>query len=299
MLSCLSLLLLLSAVLMPACLPTWLPRSNNNNNKTTTTQPQFYTADQYAKRLVGNAYSVPVLDIILRPLQKMFASKRYEGYTYAFEWKESGPEINDYDDADADNADADDGDDDDSSSTTSRVLVSSSADDNDHDHDHEEARLLVLSSSVPLAAVAAVASSSSSMPASHPQPPDEDEQQQQQYDDDDDDDQKPSAISFCIHSRKEQVRSPKREDNNKDGEEEDQNQKAPAHDNDVDDEKESPAGPASQNILSAFFLSGGEKSDVPDIPCQQEEEGSGQPLSLGKKANAIAGESEITPPNPN
>jgi hypothetical protein len=62
-----------------------------------TPQPQFYTADQYAKRLVGNAYSIPVVDIILRKLQGMFASKRYEGYTYAFEWKESGPEINNED----------------------------------------------------------------------------------------------------------------------------------------------------------------------------------------------------------
>ena len=61
-------------------------------------QPQFYNADQYAKRLVGNAYSIPVVDIILRRLQGMFASKRYTGYTYAFEWKDSGPEIHDDDD---------------------------------------------------------------------------------------------------------------------------------------------------------------------------------------------------------
>ena len=158
-------------------------------------QPQFYNADQYAKRLVGNAYSIPVVDIILRRLQGMFASKRYEGYTYAFEWKDSGPEIHEDDD------------------------------------DDDEAQLFSSPTTV------------ASMP-SHPQP-DQEEQQQQH----DEENQKPSA-NVCV-ARKEM--RPKREDDD---------QKPPAHDDGVNDEKESPS--ASQKYLPA--VSGREISEECNFP---------------------------------
>jgi hypothetical protein len=167
----------------------------------TTPQPQFYNADAYAKRLVGNAYSIPVVDIILRRLQGMFASKRYEGYTYAFEWKDSGPEIND---------------------------------DESGVSDEDDAQLFP----APMAVA--------SMP-SHPQP-DQDEQH-------DEENQKPSA-NFCV-PRKE-VR-PKREDDD---------QKPPAHDDGVNDEKESPTARVQlkSQMNPPAALSGREISEECSLP---------------------------------
>jgi hypothetical protein len=164
--------------------------------------------------LVGNAFSIPVMDIILRRLQGMFASKRYEGYTYAFEWKESGPAINDDD---------------------SRVS------------DDDEAQLFPAPSAV------------ASMP-SHPQPA-EDAQHEEE-------DQKPSAISRV--PRKE-VR-PKRED---------EDQKPPAHDDNVDDEKESPTTKVPmKSQKNPPALSGRQISDAHRIPYQEDEDCSlpGKPI---------------------
>ena len=42
--------------------------------------------DGYAKHLIGNAFSVPVVSIFLRPLKKIFGSTIYEGYDYQYEW---------------------------------------------------------------------------------------------------------------------------------------------------------------------------------------------------------------------
>jgi hypothetical protein len=192
---------------------------------TATPQPQFYNADEYAKRLVGNAYSIPSVDIILRRLQRMFASKRYEGYTYSFEWKDSGPDISDDD---------------------SRVS----------DDDEELFPALLAVASMP----------------SHSQP-DEDEQH-------DDGKQRPSAISSVPRK---QAR-PKRED---------QNQKSPAHDDDVD-EKELPTArvPMSSHNDSPA-LSGQEISDAHKIAYKKDEE-----CSLPEKPIVTEGcESEIPGPD--
>jgi hypothetical protein len=42
--------------------------------------------EDYAKRLVGNAFSVPVVQDLLRPLQTLFVSRKYAGYDYEFPW---------------------------------------------------------------------------------------------------------------------------------------------------------------------------------------------------------------------
>ena len=50
-----------------------------------------YTEDQYAKRLVGNAFSVPALEMLLKPLQKMFTSASYgPHFNYNYEWEKKG-----------------------------------------------------------------------------------------------------------------------------------------------------------------------------------------------------------------
>ena len=49
----------------------------------------FFDASEYAKRLVGNAYSVPVMEYLLKPLQQLFATHEYPPYQYAYEWNVS------------------------------------------------------------------------------------------------------------------------------------------------------------------------------------------------------------------
>jgi len=48
----------------------------------------FFNASQYAKRLVGNAYSVATVEHILRPLRDIFACREYRNYIYDFPWSE-------------------------------------------------------------------------------------------------------------------------------------------------------------------------------------------------------------------
>jgi hypothetical protein len=43
--------------------------------------------EQYAKHLIGNAFSVPVIDFLLRSLQCKFANKKYINYDYQFAWQ--------------------------------------------------------------------------------------------------------------------------------------------------------------------------------------------------------------------
>jgi hypothetical protein len=38
--------------------------------------------------LIGNAFSVPVVAIFLRPLKDLFSTREYSGYTYEFPWME-------------------------------------------------------------------------------------------------------------------------------------------------------------------------------------------------------------------
>ena len=51
-----------------------------------------YTQDEYAKRLVGNAFSIPVLEELLKPLQRIFANDGSYGpkYKYTYEWEKKG-----------------------------------------------------------------------------------------------------------------------------------------------------------------------------------------------------------------
>jgi hypothetical protein len=51
-------------------------------------QPSYFAEDGYAKHLIGNAFSVPVVAIFLRPLKDLFGVREYTGYTYEFPWME-------------------------------------------------------------------------------------------------------------------------------------------------------------------------------------------------------------------
>ena len=53
-------------------------------------QPSFYTEEQYCKHLVGNGWSIPVVDHILAQLRDLFADdilSPYTKYTYTHPWE--------------------------------------------------------------------------------------------------------------------------------------------------------------------------------------------------------------------
>ena len=47
----------------------------------------FFDQEQYGKRLIGNAFSVPVIEIILRELKTKFPARKYDDYTYQYVWQ--------------------------------------------------------------------------------------------------------------------------------------------------------------------------------------------------------------------
>jgi hypothetical protein len=47
----------------------------------------FFDKDGYSKHLIGNAYSVVVVEMLVQPLTSLFATKEYNGYDYAHPWK--------------------------------------------------------------------------------------------------------------------------------------------------------------------------------------------------------------------
>jgi hypothetical protein len=47
----------------------------------------YYHDHEYAKRLIGNAFSIPVIDIFMASLKTKFDTRRYEGFNYDFVWK--------------------------------------------------------------------------------------------------------------------------------------------------------------------------------------------------------------------
>lgn len=49
----------------------------------------FFEQEQYGKRLIGNAFSVPVVEILLRQLQTKFSKREYKDYTYNYVWRTS------------------------------------------------------------------------------------------------------------------------------------------------------------------------------------------------------------------
>lgn len=46
-----------------------------------------YDSDGYCKRLLGNSYSIPVVEHILRPLCGLFEQKKYSNADYCFAWQ--------------------------------------------------------------------------------------------------------------------------------------------------------------------------------------------------------------------
>ena len=51
------------------------------------TVDDFFNAEQYGKRLLGNAFSVPVVEVLLRQLQTKFSKREYKDFTYNYVWR--------------------------------------------------------------------------------------------------------------------------------------------------------------------------------------------------------------------
>lgn len=49
--------------------------------------PVFLTHEEYAKRLIGNVFSIPVVERLLEPLQSYFARESYDDYNYKYAWQ--------------------------------------------------------------------------------------------------------------------------------------------------------------------------------------------------------------------
>ena len=47
----------------------------------------YFDCDGYCKRLLGNAYSIPVVEHLLRPLRDLFCHKTYPNADYQFQWE--------------------------------------------------------------------------------------------------------------------------------------------------------------------------------------------------------------------
>jgi len=67
-------------------------RSSNGTPKARLSPPQstakksYFDRDGYAKRLLGNAYSVVVAELLLHPLSTLYPSRRYPRFEYTFPW---------------------------------------------------------------------------------------------------------------------------------------------------------------------------------------------------------------------
>jgi hypothetical protein len=46
-----------------------------------------YTMEKYAKRLIGNAYSIPVLEELLKPLCEVYDKATYVECNYPYAWE--------------------------------------------------------------------------------------------------------------------------------------------------------------------------------------------------------------------
>ena len=58
--------------------------------KSRTGKPLYYfDREEYAKRLIGNSYSIPAVEHLLRPLQDIFHRKDYSEANYRFQWVQS------------------------------------------------------------------------------------------------------------------------------------------------------------------------------------------------------------------
>ena len=46
----------------------------------------FLNCEKYSKRLLGNAWSIPVIEELLKPLKEICVERVYNGYDYNFPW---------------------------------------------------------------------------------------------------------------------------------------------------------------------------------------------------------------------
>jgi len=46
-----------------------------------------FNSEGYCKRLLGNSYSIPVVEHLLRPLKELFLEKHYDDASYQFSWQ--------------------------------------------------------------------------------------------------------------------------------------------------------------------------------------------------------------------
>jgi hypothetical protein len=49
-------------------------------------QDDFFNAEEYSKRLLGNSISIPIVEHLLQNLQPLFESTEYDGYDYHYKW---------------------------------------------------------------------------------------------------------------------------------------------------------------------------------------------------------------------
>lgn len=54
-------------------------------------QRDFFTDEEYAKHLLGNSFSIPVVEFLLSKLKDLFGHRKYEGFEYKYCWEVSGP----------------------------------------------------------------------------------------------------------------------------------------------------------------------------------------------------------------
>jgi hypothetical protein len=50
-------------------------------------QRSFFNAEDYSKRLLGNSFSIPVVEYLLTRLSEVFATREYEGFDYNYRWE--------------------------------------------------------------------------------------------------------------------------------------------------------------------------------------------------------------------
>ena len=48
----------------------------------------FFDSEQYSKHLLGNAFSIPVIEHLLEPLACLFEHQEYDGYNYRYKWEQ-------------------------------------------------------------------------------------------------------------------------------------------------------------------------------------------------------------------
>jgi hypothetical protein len=52
-----------------------------------TKNPDFFNAEDYSLHLLGNTFSIPVVEYLMTRLGEVFASREYEGYNYEYRWE--------------------------------------------------------------------------------------------------------------------------------------------------------------------------------------------------------------------